>query len=101
MFGLLNSASARSAAFFIDWAASPALPLADSGRMIAILTWPVPSAVPVDAGAAAGGGGGGELLVKRSVLIEQAARNPAKPAASRPRTGCAPGYRLNPPSSNP
>ena len=36
--GLLNSANASSAAFFIDCAASPALPVADSGRMSATLT---------------------------------------------------------------
>ena len=45
MFGLLNSASAISAAFFMDSAAMPALPPADSGRISATLTWPVPIAV--------------------------------------------------------
>ena len=33
MFGFWNSASAISAAFFIDCAATPALPAADSGRI--------------------------------------------------------------------
>ena len=43
MFGLLNSASAISAAFFIDCAATPALPCADSGRTRATRTWPSPT----------------------------------------------------------
>ena len=45
MFGFWNSASAISAAFFIDCAATPALPDADSGRIRPTLTWPVPTAV--------------------------------------------------------
>ena len=40
MFGFWNSASAISAAFFIDCAATPALPDADSGRINPTLTWP-------------------------------------------------------------
>ena len=43
MFGLLNSASAISAAFFIDCAATPALPCADSGRTRPTRTWPSPT----------------------------------------------------------
>ena len=45
IFGELNSASAISAALRIAWPATPALPPADSGRMSATLTWPVPSVV--------------------------------------------------------
>src|SRR6201994_2870366 len=44
MFGFWNSASAISAAFFIDCAATPALPDADSGRISPTLTWPLPIA---------------------------------------------------------
>ena len=44
MLGFWNSASAISAAFFIDCAATPALPAADSGRIRPTLTWPVPTA---------------------------------------------------------
>ena len=44
MFGFWNSASAISAAFFIDCAATPALPAADSGRINPTLTCPVPTA---------------------------------------------------------
>src|SRR2546423_8464735 len=106
MSGLLNSDKARSAAFFIVWAVAPALPLAVSGRMTAILTWPVPSAVPgggTDAVDTGGGGGGFELL-KRSVLIEQAPSSPGQAVASRPSTArrpttarpALPGFRLTP-----
>src|SRR5262245_39951381 len=45
MFGFWNSASAISAAFFIDCAATPALPAADSGRIRPTLTCPEPTAV--------------------------------------------------------
>src|SRR6202166_1065325 len=44
MLGFWNSASAISAAFFIDCAATPALPAADSGRINPTLTCPVPTA---------------------------------------------------------
>src|SRR5258708_14474767 len=44
MFGFWNSASAISAAFFIDSAGTPALPAADSGRINPTLTCPVPTA---------------------------------------------------------
>ena len=44
MLGFWNSASAISAAFFIDCAATPALPAADSGRIRPTLTCPVPTA---------------------------------------------------------
>src|SRR6201986_1818133 len=43
MFGFWNSASAISAAFFIDCAATPALPDADSGRASPTLTCPLPA----------------------------------------------------------
>src|ERR1700710_1680981 len=43
MFGFWNSASPISAAFFIDCAATPALPAADSGRIRPTLTWPLPT----------------------------------------------------------
>jgi hypothetical protein len=52
MSGLLNSASAISAALRIDCAVEPALPCADSGRISATLTRPAPTA----AGWAGGGG---------------------------------------------
>src|SRR5437763_12078004 len=45
MFGFCNSARAISAAFFIDCAATPALPAPDSGRINPTLICPVPTAV--------------------------------------------------------
>ena len=54
MFGALNSASAMSAALRIACPAMPALPAADSGRMSATLTWPVPSVVSGTGGMAGG-----------------------------------------------
>src|SRR6201996_5950417 len=59
MFGFWNSASAISAAFFIDCAATPALPAADSGRISPTLTWPLPTACGC-CGDPEGPGGGGE-----------------------------------------
>src|ERR1700688_3863381 len=44
MLGFWNSASAISAAFFIDCAATPALPAAESGRINPTLTCPLPTA---------------------------------------------------------
>src|ERR1700678_4530218 len=44
MLGFWNSASAISAAFFIDCAATAALPAADSGRINPTLTPPLPTA---------------------------------------------------------
>ena len=52
MFGFWNSASAISAAFFIDCAATPALPAADSGRIRPTLTCPLPTACGCCAGPA-------------------------------------------------
>ncbi len=43
MLGFWNSASAISAAFFIDSAATAALPEADSGSTSPTLTWPLPA----------------------------------------------------------
>src|SRR5262249_15706108 len=57
MFGFWNSASAISAAFFMDCAATPALPDADSGRISPTLTWPLPMAC-----CAGPAGADGELL---------------------------------------
>src|SRR6201996_9859785 len=54
-FGFWNSASAISAAFFIDCAATAALPEADSGRIKPTLTCPL----PIDEGCCAGPAGGG------------------------------------------
>src|SRR3984893_6599421 len=50
ILGFWNSASAISAAFFMDCAATPALPLPDSGRINPILTCPVPTATGCAAG---------------------------------------------------
>src|SRR5262245_32058017 len=43
MFGFWNSASAISPAFFMDCAATPALPDPDRGRISPTLTWPLPA----------------------------------------------------------
>src|SRR5581483_816743 len=90
MFGLLNSASAMSAAFFIDCAATPALPPADSGRIKPTLTCPLPS-VAAGCGAVAGADCQG-MLNSPSEPPEQAPSRPAmhpNPAASKTRRdGC-------------
>src|ERR1700692_849768 len=54
---LRNSESAISAALFIDWAATRALPAADSGRISATLTCPVTTANGCCAGPAGPGAG--------------------------------------------
>ena len=80
MSGLLNSASAISAAFFMDSAATAALPLPDSGRIKATLTCPVPTA----GSGAASCGAGLERLENRSlgvVLPVQPDRTAAEMAA--------------------
>src|SRR5580704_17674241 len=59
MFGFWNSASAISAAFFIDCAATPALPAADSGRISPTFTWPLPTACGCWAGPAGPAAGSG------------------------------------------
>ena len=85
MFGLLNSASAISAAFFIDCAATPALPCADSGRIRPTLTWP---------GADRGGGRrfrapAADVLLKNSELPPaQAAEQPRQLRQSRAPRKC-------------
>src|SRR5262245_60253330 len=61
MFGFWNSASAISAAFFIDCAATPALPAPDSGRIRPTLICPVPIAVASCGGPAGPSGWGDEL----------------------------------------
>src|ERR1700709_1640758 len=61
MLGFWNSASAISAAFFIDCAATPALPAADNGRIKPTLTWPLPTASGCCGGPAGPGGGEFEL----------------------------------------
>jgi len=45
----------------MDWPATPALPVADSGRIRPALTSPVPMVAPGGAGAPWGGGGVGEV----------------------------------------
>ncbi len=60
MFGFWNSASAISAALRMDCAASPALPAAESGRITATFTPPVPAVVAC-CGGPAGWAGGAEL----------------------------------------
>src|SRR6516164_3611364 len=57
ILGFWNSASAISAAFFMESAATPALPAADNGRIRPTLTWPLPATIDCwggPAGAAAG-----------------------------------------------
>src|SRR5262245_18476012 len=76
-FGLVNSDRANSAALFIDSAARPALPLADSGRMRPTLTWPLPIAVPGCAG-----GGGAPLQKLLPGKPEQPATTAAKANAT-------------------
>src|SRR5262245_5647850 len=90
MLGALNSARAISAAFFMDCAASAALPLADSGRMRPTLTCPVPIALPCCGGASAW-----RALKPRSFMLTEhaaasadaKATNIARPARHQ-RTGC-------------
>src|SRR6202012_4348513 len=59
MLGFWNSANALSAAFFIDWAAMPALPAADSGRINPTLTWLFPTESGCCCGPAGTGVGSG------------------------------------------
>src|SRR5579859_2519188 len=94
--GDLNSVSAISAALRMAWPASPALPPADSGRISATLTWPVPIVVPASGGGAAAGGGLDEKkleLEKMLELLEQPPSNAAvlasKPASERRRDSLA------------
>src|SRR5579862_7131027 len=57
MLGFWNSASAISAAFFMESAATPALPEADSGRISPTLTWPLPATIGCWGGPAGAGAG--------------------------------------------
>src|ERR1051326_8369968 len=87
MLGLLNSASAISPAFFIDSATVPAPPPADSGRISATLTAPVPISLDCTGGGAAPGGG---FLLSTSEIPEQPARianTPTSTAAPKARRG--------------
>src|SRR6202000_2150884 len=91
MFGFWNSASAISAAFFIDCAATPALPDADIGRIKPTLTWPLPIDVGCWAGPAGAGGCSGpenglENWLRLCWTLEQAASSGApsnRPSAVR------------------
>ncbi len=87
MFGLLNSASAISAALRIAWPATPALPPADSGRMSAIRTWPVPIVVSATGGpaGACGSAEGDSDGIEENVEPEQPAST-APDAANRPNS---------------
>src|SRR5581483_4244725 len=80
IFGLLISASAISAAFFIEMAARPALPAAESGRMSATLICPAPSVLGACGGPACCTG------VPKSPMPEpvQPASTPASPATRIP-----------------
>ena len=95
MLGFWNSASAISAAFFIDCAATPALPAADSGRIRPTLTCPVPTASGCCCGPAGPGRGpdGLENWLRLCCTPEQAPSRGApriRPTAVRrvaPRSG--------------
>ena len=76
MFGLLNSATAISAALRIDWPASPALPGADNGRIRPALTCPVPMVAPGGACALCGAG-----------VVDKYWEFPEQPVKQRARRG--------------
>ena len=79
MFGSLNSASAISAAFFIESAAMPALPCADSGKIRPTRICPA----PICAGCTGSAAGGGASPPRRSSAPPvQAAMNSDSVAAS-------------------
>ena len=90
--GLLNSASAISAALRMDCAATPAFPLPDSGKMRPTFTWPVPMLlVGCD-------GGVGEEFGNRSPsekLPEQPASSTAHPAKMSDRQARERGEACN------
>src|ERR1700733_6620572 len=81
IFGELNSANAISAALRIAWPATPALPPAESGRMSAMRTWPVPS---VDSGTGGPAGAGGDDESDGSEEKPEHPPSTAPVAASRP-----------------
>src|SRR6202012_1120686 len=92
MLGFWNSASAISAAFFIDCAATPAFPDADNGRVRPTFTWPLttPSGC---CGGPAGPGAGLENELRLCSSPEQAPSKGApriRPTAVR---RVAPEYR--------
>ena len=94
MLGFWNSASAISAAFFIDCAATPALPEADSGRIRPTLTCPVPTA----SGCCCGPGGPGRPGTSRTGWRcrrrrRAAARRGRAAAGRRASAKCAPPGR--------
>src|SRR6516164_2333660 len=99
ILGFWNSASAISAAFFMDCAATPALPEADIGKINPTLTWPVPATLGCWAGPA--GPGVSELVnwLKVCWMPEQAESSGAPsvrgPGTSRP---AAPDLGLNGPT---
>src|SRR3954453_6367645 len=70
MLGFWNSASAISAAFFIDCAATPALPEADSGRISPTFVPPVPMACDCCAGPAGGPDGALGPVPKALVSVD-------------------------------
>src|SRR5258707_14197381 len=79
MFGLLNSASAISAAFFMDSAATPALPCADNGSTRPTRTWPSPTGAVVSCSP-----GSGAIGAPPPNWVVQAART--SPFAATDRT---------------
>src|SRR6476661_6136064 len=85
MLGLLNSDSAISPAFFIDSATVPALPPADSGRISATRTPPVPISLPACGGAPGGGGAaavGGGCCADCGVVALNSSERPEHPDSS-------------------
>ncbi len=89
MFGLLNSATAISAALRIDWPASPALPGADNGRIRPALTWPVPMVAPGGACALCGAGVVDKYCEFPEQSVSSAPAVASKPAIERRRVGIA------------
>jgi hypothetical protein len=97
---LENSASAISAAFFIDCAAVPALPPADSGRINATLYCPPPISLAACCGPAGPGGGASDRGVPVPALLpaqpaSPAAANDAADKAKRRRESTGFGIGLN------
>src|SRR6202012_3947032 len=87
MLGFWNSANAISAAFFIDWAAMPALPAADSGRINPTLTCPLPIDAACCGGPAGTGVGSGLALESEPRLCCIPEQAPSKGApSSKPTT---------------
>ena len=100
MLGFWNSASAISAAFFIDCAATPALPAADSGRINPTLTWPLPTASGCCGGPA---GPAGAARTERIGKLAQALLHAgagrqagARRGSGRPRSAGSPAAEIWP-----